>query len=64
MELMGINVYWKKEKSNKEMCTFIMAYSHESACEKILKIKDKVHIVRSQCYDREKKCPIGEPVYY
>lgn len=65
MDLIGINVYWKKDDSDEEKCTFIMATNHETACKKVLQIKgSNIQIIRSQAYDRVEKCSTGDPVHY
>ncbi|MBD5526836.1 MAG: hypothetical protein HDR02_00280 [Lachnospiraceae bacterium] len=65
MNIMGINVYWKRENSDEEKCTFIMAMSHETACQKVQQIKGAdIQLLRSQTYDRTQKCLTGEPIYY
>ena len=62
---MGINVYWKRNISNEEKCTFIMAPDHSTACKKVQQIKGTdIQIIRSQTYDRVHKCLPGEPIYY
>lgn len=63
--MIGINVYWKRNSSGKENCTFIMATDHSTACEKVLQIKGAdIQLIRSQTYDRVHKCLTGDPIYY
>lgn len=66
-ELMGVNVYWKKNGTDEEKVTFIMAQDHVDAYEKVLKMKggtDKITITKAQCYNREKKVLAGNPTFF